>query len=115
MSDYSSKNSLLLKHCLDYVNEKNHSFEIKECLALALKKAIKAEAKKAVAPLYSYLIAEDLGCGEEKWALQLTMACAYFYAAADLLDDIQDQDPHQPVLKKVSPKSKFYEKPNGLS
>ncbi|HEY9840575.1 MAG TPA: polyprenyl synthetase family protein, partial [Candidatus Obscuribacterales bacterium] len=53
--------------------------------------------------LYAWLLAEDLGGADQPWAMPLTAACACFYAAADLFDDIQDLDAHQPVIQASSP------------
>lgn len=107
MSDYRPQNTQLLSWCLEHLerpllNGQSQPSTIQACLQLAFKKAIKVHSQRPVPPLYALLLAEDLGSGDTAWAKQLSVACAYFYTAADLLDDIQDKDPNQPVLHKVS-------------
>ncbi len=102
MLDYRTQNAQLLSWCLANLEKEVIDNSIKECMQLAFKKAIKTHSTSPVPPLLSFLLAEDLGYAESPWAAELSVACAYFYTAADLLDDIQDKDPNQPVLKKVS-------------
>lgn len=76
---------------------------IVDLLQQALAKSIKIHAPGPVPPLFIQLMAEDLGVGQQPWLPGLLAAGTCFYAAADLFDDIQDQEPGQPVIQASSP------------
>lgn len=102
MLDYRSQNAQLLSWCLAELENREMSKPVKTCLQLAFEKSIKTQSSSPVPPLLSLLLADDLGYENAPWARDLAIACAYFYTAADLLDDIQDKDPNQPLLKTIS-------------
>jgi geranylgeranyl pyrophosphate synthase len=101
--EYYAENNALLSRCLADIELWAQDRQLKHCLELAFHKALKVDQPRPVPPLMSWVLAQDLGYGEEPWAWPLAVACAYLYTAADLLDDIQDHDPKQPVLQQVSP------------
>lgn len=103
MLEYRVENKELLSRCLTHIDSWVQDNNVKYCLKLAFQKSLKIDQPRPVPPLVSWVLAKDLGHSETDWAWPLAVACAYFYTAADLLDDIQDHDPQQPVLKQVSP------------
>lgn len=102
-TDYQQKNQILLQYCLQDIRKHSTNPPVLALLEIALSKTIKAQLTRPVPPVYAWLLAEDMHAGEEPWTMPLTAACAYFYAAADLYDDIQDNELQQPVLQASSP------------
>ncbi len=100
--EYRQHNTDLLNLCLTQVEQHFEDTEIQTCVKLALKKALNPQVINAVPPLLSRLVLEDLEAPIQNYE-HLFAACAYFYTAADLSDDIQDKDPEQPVLQQTSP------------
>lgn len=100
--EYTHHNTELLNLCLAQADKHFEDSDIKACIHLALKKALNPHVINAVPPLLSRLVLEDLETPSEDYT-HLFAACAYFYTAADLSDDIQDKDPQQPVLQQTSP------------
>lgn len=91
-TDYRDSNQALLEACLQAVAIQTEAPRLRALLEAALRKSVKAQSVRPVPPLYPWLIAGDLQLQDQPWAMPLAAACACFYAAADLFDDIQDQD-----------------------
>ena len=101
--DYSQKNLQLLNLCLEDFSQSVEDCDIRQLGEKALKKALTFTSNGPSPPLLCLIVTEDMGLEPSELTFSLMRACGYFYTAADLLDDIQDKDSTQPILKEVSP------------
>jgi geranylgeranyl pyrophosphate synthase len=102
-SHHPNPNQTLFKNCLTEIERQVDTPDVLELLQKALSKSLKPQSTQIVPPLYASLTAEDLGAQDQAWLPGLTMACAFLYTAADLFDDIQDHETHQPVIQASNP------------
>jgi geranylgeranyl pyrophosphate synthase len=80
--------------------EKNN--QIRDCLKLALDKTLVKVRQGKISPaIFPLLIARDLGKDYLSLAYQMSEICAFFHTAADLTDDIEDDDENNPLINKV--------------
>lgn len=103
ISDYREQNQRLLDRALKAVATRELPPSVGPLITTALEKSIKIKSQRPLPALYATLAAEDLGAADADWQTALAGACACFYAAADLFDDIQDEEPHQPVILAAGP------------
>lgn len=96
---YHIQNQMLLDAVLAAVERQSAPAAVRDLLRMALAKSIKAQAERPSPALLIWVAAQDLGVGERPWVLPLASAGACLYAAADLFDDVQDQEPGQPVIQ----------------
>lgn len=101
--NYQAHNHHLLQLALSDLDTWIRDPQIQTLVEMALTKAIDKTSQSPAPPVISLLIAEDLQEQNHAAVPDLARACAYFYTAADLLDDIQDKDAGQPVLQKITP------------
>jgi geranylgeranyl pyrophosphate synthase len=99
--NYQHYNKTLLTFCLKDLETWIDDKKILSHTRTAVSKSISEASINIVPAAVGVLIAEDLQQSKDD-LMFLFCACAYFYTAADLLDDIQDKDTQQPVLQEIS-------------
>lgn len=98
MHNFKDDNAQLLKRSIAAIPCLISDEQIAALVVLALQKSIKMNSRNPTPPLFSILMANDLPESNTLLTKKLGTICVFFYAAADLFDDVQDNETTNPII-----------------